>query len=151
MSPSVLVVDDQQEILELLVSALSAEGYRVVTTSSVREFWDAHADMSADLFIVDLTLPDGNGFAIIRELRRQTDRGIIILSGRGDETDHVLGLELGADDYVTKPFRMRELTARVNAVCGAARRPERRPRPPPPRHLPHRQRHRSTWNSTAIG
>jgi two-component system, OmpR family, response regulator len=128
MSPSVLVVDDQQEILELLVSALSAEGYRVVTTSSVREFWGAHAGMSADLFIVDLTLPDGNGFAIIRELRRQTDRGIIILSGRGDETDHVLGLELGADDYVTKPFRMRELTARVNAVL---RRSAQAAAPPP--------------------
>jgi two-component system torCAD operon response regulator TorR len=113
---SVLVVDDQEDILDLLDSALSAEGYRVVKTTSVREFWDAHAGMSAALFIVDLTLPDGNGFGIIRALRRQTDRGIIILSGRGDEADHVLGLELGADDYVTKPFRIRELTARVNAV-----------------------------------
>lgn len=116
MSPSVLVVDDQQDILELLETALSAEGYRVVTTASVRDFWAEHARVAADVFIVDLTLPDGNGFAIIRELRRKTDAGIIILSGRGDETDHVLGLELGADDYVTKPFRVRELTARVNAV-----------------------------------
>lgn len=112
----ILAVDDQVDVLNLLSSALTAEGYSVSTARTVQEFWTEHARVSPDLCIVDLTLPDGNGLSIVRQLRRQSDRGIIILSGRDDETDHVLGLELGADDFVNKPFRLRELIARVNAV-----------------------------------
>ncbi|MGC5198687.1 response regulator transcription factor, partial [Aphanothece microscopica] len=115
MIPKVLVLDDEAAIRQLLSEALGAEGYRVVCVETVRAFWDENVRAPGDLYIVDLTLPDGSGFPVVRELRRQTDRGIIILSGRDDETDHVLGLELGADDYVTKPVRVRELTARVNA------------------------------------
>lgn len=121
--PNILVVDDQDDIRNLLTAALSSEGYSVATVATVQEFWDEHARLSPDLCIVDLTLPDGNGLSIVRELRRGSDRGIIILSGRGDETDHVLGLELGADDYVDKPFRLRELTARVNAVIRRLQKP----------------------------
>jgi two-component system torCAD operon response regulator TorR len=116
MLPTILAVDDEVEVLNLLETALSSEGFSVVTAGTIAEFWLRDAAVDADLYIVDLTLPDGNGFSVIRELRRRGDRGIIILTGRGDETDQVLGLELGADDYVTKPFRLRELTARVNAV-----------------------------------
>lgn len=68
------------------------------------------------MFIVDVMLPDGNGMQIARELRQTTDAGIVLLTGQAEEMDQVLGLELGADDYVTKPFRVRELRARVNAV-----------------------------------
>lgn len=115
-APRILVVDDQDDVRDLLSTALTNEGYRVTTAATVQEFWAEHGQSEPDLCIVDLTLPDGNGLSIVRQLRRQSEKGIIILSGRGDETDHVLGLELGADDYVDKPFRLRELTARVNAV-----------------------------------
>lgn len=116
MLPRILAVDDEAEILNLLEAGLSAEGFAVATAGSIAEFWARESDFEADMYIVDLTLPDGNGFSVIRELRRRGDKGIIVLTGRGDETDQVLGLELGADNYVTKPFRLRELSARVNAV-----------------------------------
>jgi DNA-binding response OmpR family regulator len=69
-----------------------------------------------DIFIIDVMLPDANGMNVARDLRQSTEAGIILLTGRDEEMDHVLGLELGADDYVTKPFRLREFRARVNAV-----------------------------------
>lgn len=114
--PCVLAVDDEPEILGLIVKSLESEGFRVVTATSVADFWLRNADCDPDVYLVDLTLPDGNGFNVIKEIRRTSDRGILVLSGRESETDHVVGLEIGADDYVTKPFRMRELAARVNAV-----------------------------------
>lgn len=113
--PLIVVIDDERAILALLSTALSAEGYDVRTAGSVAEL--RHLD-TADtrVAIIDLSLPDGNGLSLVKEFRRKDDCGIIILTGRNDETDQVLGLEIGADDYVTKPFRLRELVARVNAV-----------------------------------
>ncbi len=116
MKPLILAIDDEPGILELLRMSLETEGYVVLTTSTIAEFRALQAQNDVAVFLVDLTLPDGNGFALIKELRLSTNRGIIILTGRASETDHVVGLEIGADDYVTKPFRVRELTARVNAV-----------------------------------
>lgn len=115
-TPCVLAVDDEPGVLSLISTALSSEGFDVVTAGSVAEFWRRDADCDADIYLVDITLPDGNGFNIVKELRRTTSRGILVLSGRGSETDHVVGLEIGADDYINKPFRLRELAARVNAV-----------------------------------
>lgn len=112
----VLAVDDDPEVLRLISAALSVEGFTVLTASSIKEFWEKDAKLEIDIYIVDITLPDGSGFNVIKELRAITNRGVIVLSGRGSETDHVVGLELGADDYVTKPFRLRELAARVNSV-----------------------------------
>lgn len=115
-SPCVLAVDDEPDILDLISAALEAESYEVVTARSVAEFWSRNAECDPDVYVVDISLPDGTGFNVVKELRRTSDRGIIVLSGRDSETDHVLGLEIGADDYVNKPFRIRELAARVNAV-----------------------------------
>ncbi len=100
----------------LLRTALSDAGYDVLTAASVREFDEISQDHHVDVYLVDVGLPDGNGFSLVRDLRPRTDSGIILLTGRDNETDHVVGLELGADDYVTKPFRPRELCARVGAV-----------------------------------
>jgi two-component system torCAD operon response regulator TorR len=114
--PCVLAVDDEPDILALISTALEAESFEVATAGSVAEFWSRNDTCDADVYVVDITLPDGTGFNIVKELRRTSNRGVIVLSGRGSETDHVVGLEIGADDYVTKPFRLRELAARVNAV-----------------------------------
>jgi len=114
--PRVLALDDEPAIRALLSEALAAEGYTVLTAGTIGEFWDIHEGFEPHVVIVDLSLPDGIGFSVVKRLRQNSNTGIIILSGRGSETDHVLGLELGADDYVTKPFRRRELAARVGAV-----------------------------------
>lgn len=114
--PRILAVDDEPALLELLAMALEREGYGIDMVGTVGEFRDHVRQNEYDLFIIDLTLPDGNGLNLIREIRPTTSAGIIILTGRGEETDQVVGLEIGADDYVTKPFRPRELAARVNAL-----------------------------------
>lgn len=114
--PSILALDDEQEMLEVLETALVREGYSFAGATNIGAFQTRLAERDYDIFIVDLTLPDGNGLNVVRDLRGQSNAGIIILTGRGGEIDHVLGLEIGADDYVTKPFRPRELAARVNAV-----------------------------------
>jgi two-component system, OmpR family, response regulator len=116
MRPRVLAVDDDKAILGLLETALDIEGYDVTGCTSISDFKDLVERSDFDLFLIDVTLPDGSGFSLVKELRKSTDRGIILLTGRSSETDQVVGLEIGADDYVTKPFRLRELAARVNAV-----------------------------------
>lgn len=128
MKPKLLVVDDDPDILTLLNNALSGEGYDITTTSSAAEFRAAARDGDFEIFMIDVTLQDGNGFSLVKELRQSSDCGIILLTGRTSETDHVVGLEIGADDYVTKPFRIRELAARVNAVH--RRTSQRAPSPP---------------------
>lgn len=116
MKPKVLAVDDEEAILSLLDAALSDEGYDVLTAATAAEFRRLQAENRIDVFLIDVGLTDGNGFALVKELRHSSNAGIILLTGRTSETDHVVGLEIGADDYVTKPFRIRELAARVNAV-----------------------------------
>lgn len=116
MKLKVLAIDDEKAILSMLQAALEDEGFDLSTAESVQQFREADASGDFDLYLVDVTLRDGNGLTIVRELRQKSDRGIIVLSGRTSETDRVLGLELGADDYVTKPFRVRELAARMNAL-----------------------------------
>lgn len=133
MKPTVLAVDDDPGILGILSIALGSEGYRVLTAETIDSFRSQWATEDVDIFLVDLSLPDGSGFALIKELRLETEKGVIILSGRAGETDHVLGLEIGADDYVTKPFRIRELCSRVNAVF---RRSRHSSRPDPGRAQP---------------
>lgn len=116
MKPAVLVVDDEAEIRRLLESALGAEGYQVLTAETVAQFRALDSAHNPDIYLIDVTLPDGNGFSLLKDLRQVTDKGIIMLTGRADEMDHVIGLEIGADDYITKPFRLRELCSRVNAL-----------------------------------
>jgi two-component system response regulator RegX3 len=112
--PAVLVVDDEPAIRESLAFALRRDGFEISEAASLRE---ARAGVaSADLIILDLVLPDGNGLEFLRSLRARTDVPVIILTSRDEETDRVVGLEIGADDYVLKPFSPREVAARVRAV-----------------------------------
>ncbi len=112
----VLVLDDDPDILNEVSEALTREGYDVVTARDAREMWAATEKQDIDLFILDLMLPGDSGLNLARGIRRKSDVGIIIATGKTEETDRVVGLEIGADDYITKPFSPRELAARVKSV-----------------------------------
>ena len=116
MVKKILVVDDKQELRTLLKSYLTQEGFEVVTAADGREALFVARDGKPDLIILDLMMPEMGGYDFMRAYNREADTPIIILTARLEENDKVLGLELGADDYVTKPFSPRELTARVRAV-----------------------------------
>ena len=113
---SILVVDDDAQIRQLVAKLLRDNGFRVTPARDAREFREALAGGTIDLVILDLMLPGTNGFELCKELRRTSSLPVIMLSARGAETDRVVGLEIGADDYIAKPFGARELVARVNAV-----------------------------------
>lgn len=119
----ILVVDDQQEICDLVREYLSDEGFRVSVANDGAGLRDAFGRESIDLVILDLMLHREDGLQLARELRSQSDVGIIMLTGRGETVDRIIGLEMGADDYLSKPFHLRELLARVRSVLrrGAAR------------------------------
>ena len=114
----ILVVEDEDEIAEPLVEGLRREGFEVTRTSTGGA---ALAAPLPDLVLLDLRLPDIDGMEVCRQLRVRSDVPIIIVSARGEEIDRVVGLELGADDYVVKPFGFRELLARIRAVTRRAR------------------------------
>jgi len=112
----VLVVDDEREVREILRTALEREGYAVAEAADGDTALASFRGRRPDLVILDLGLPGTPGIDVLRHLRSSQNVPVIILSGHGDETDRVLGLELGADDYVTKPFSPREVAARVRTV-----------------------------------
>lgn len=112
----VLVVDDERPIVEALAYNLRKEGYVVLTANSGEEGLHLARAGKPDVIILDIMLPAASGFQVCRVLRRESDVPIIMLTAKGEESDRVLGLELGADDYVTKPFSIRELVARVKSV-----------------------------------
>jgi DNA-binding response OmpR family regulator len=114
-SPSLLVVDDDPAILELLRFNLTKAGYRLLTAATGREATLILETSHPDLVVLDLMLPDLSGFDICRRLRERSKAPVIILSARYQESDRVRALEVGADDYMTKPFSPRELLARVKA------------------------------------
>ena len=116
MKAKVLVLDDEPLILELLQTSLSQDGFNVLCANSEKEFWNTVKLHEINLFLLDLNLPDGNGLNIAKKIRETSNVGIIILSGRTDEIDRIVSLELGADDYVTKPYSPRELSARITSV-----------------------------------
>ena len=111
-----LVVDDDAEILELLRRYFVAQDFEVCTAVDGSEMRGVLARTSIDLVLLDLGLPGEDGFALTRQLHEQWAGPVIIITGRGESVDRVIGLELGADDYVTKPFDLRELLARVRSV-----------------------------------
>ena len=113
---TILVVDDQANIRTLVEMYLSQEGFRVVTARDGREALFLARQEKPDLIILDLMMPQMGGYEFLSAHRRERDTPVILLTARVEENDRVLGLELGADDYVTKPFSPRELTARVRAV-----------------------------------
>jgi two-component system, OmpR family, alkaline phosphatase synthesis response regulator PhoP len=112
----VLVVDDEPAIVEIVRDYLVDAGYRVSSARSGEEALAVFRSVLPDLIVLDLGLPGVDGLDVARAVRRSSSVPIIVLTARGDETDRIVGLELGADDYVTKPFSPRELLARVRAV-----------------------------------
>ena len=120
MAKTILVVDDEKRLVSLVESYLKQEGYRVITAYNGREALDVARRQSPDLIILDLKMPEMDGHEIIEAYRRERNTPIILLTARVEEQEQVIGLELGADDYVTKPFRPRELMARVRAVLRRA-------------------------------
>ena len=122
MSPSVnapvhlAVLDDEVDITRLLGNYLGSQGFRVSQVQSGRMLLELMAADAPALVLLDLGLPGEDGFAIARQLREHWHCGLVIVTGRGDAVDKVVGLEVGADDYVTKPFDLRELLARIRAV-----------------------------------
>lgn len=115
-SGNILVVEDEQAIAETIVYALGTEGFETVWRTTGRAALEVLASQSVALVVLDVGLPDMNGFDVCRELRRQHAVPVIFLTARSDEVDKIVGLELGADDYMAKPFSPRELTARIRAI-----------------------------------
>jgi len=113
---TVLVVDDDPNVIEVVVECLESGGYLVLASVNGTQALEILDKSNVDLVIVDLGLPDIDGLELTRSIKTKSRAGIIILSGRTDTTDKVVGLEIGADDYLTKPFELRELLARVRSV-----------------------------------
>ncbi|MCU7959967.1 MAG: response regulator [gamma proteobacterium symbiont of Bathyaustriella thionipta] len=117
----ILVVDDDAEIRQLLQSYLHRNGYQVSLAAEGKAMWNVLQQAHIDLIVLDLMLPGVDGLELCRELRAQCKIPIIMLTARGDEMDRILGLEMGADDYLTKPFSARELLARIKVVLRRVR------------------------------
>src|ERR1700687_1614995 len=115
-SPHILIVDDHREIRDLVSRALSKDGFRVSVAADGRAMRKTLADSRIDLILLDLMLPGEDGLSLCRTLRTLSNIPIIMLTAKGEEIDRVIGLEMGADDYLPKPFGSRELVARIRAV-----------------------------------
>lgn len=115
-APSIVLVEDDPPLRMLIARALTENGYDVRPAATGAEMWVALQNAPADLVVLDIMLPGTNGIELLRRLRRESDVPVIFISARTSEADRVVGLELGADDYLPKPFGTRELVARVNAV-----------------------------------
>jgi DNA-binding response OmpR family regulator len=116
MARTILVVDDETTLRETLVDALEAEGFRVVAAADGREALALFRSERPDLILLDLMLPELSGVEVCRIIRAESSVPIVMLTAKDSELDKVVGLELGADDYVTKPFSLRELSARIRAL-----------------------------------
>ena len=120
---TILLVEDERSIREPLAEALRSEGFETSVAGTAAEALEL-AGQAPDLILLDVMLPDGSGFEVCRELRASSRVPIIMLTARGEEADRVVGLELGADDYVVKPFSAREVVARIRAVLRRTTAPE---------------------------
>lgn len=119
--PSVLLVEDEQSIAEPFAHALARNGFRVTVARSGAEALELASSIDPDVVLLDLALPDGDGRDVCRQLRRASDVPIVIVTASGTVVDRVVGLELGADDYVVKPFAVGEVVARIRAVLRRGR------------------------------
>ena len=126
MRTRILVVEDESTISEPLAESLEREGFEAEVAATLAGAREAIRRELPDLVLLDVMLPDGDGRDLAREIRRASDVPIVMLTARGEEIDRVLGLELGADDYVVKPFSSRELTARIRAIMRRGREREQR-------------------------
>jgi DNA-binding response OmpR family regulator len=122
-SPTILLVDDEEAVQKLLTYPLEREGYRVVSARDGEEALARFAAESPDLVVLDIMLPRVDGLEVCKRLRARSTVPIIMLTARDDELDKVVGLELGADDYITKPFSIREFRSRVRALLRRAKLP----------------------------
>jgi two-component system response regulator RegX3 len=113
---TILMVEDEESITVPLAEALEREGFDTQVTGTVQEALELTEGALPDLVLLDVMLPDGSGYDVCRRLRERSQVPIIMLTARGEETDRIVGLELGADDYVVKPFSAREVAARIRAV-----------------------------------
>jgi DNA-binding response OmpR family regulator len=113
---TILVVDDERNIIELVRLYLEQAGFAVAEARDGREALEQHARLDPDLVVLDLMLPELDGMEVTREIRRRGETPILMLTARGEDIDRIIGLELGADDYLPKPFNPRELVARAKAI-----------------------------------
>jgi DNA-binding response OmpR family regulator len=128
--PTILLVEDERSIAEPFAGALTREGFEPVIAGTARAALELFRRHDPQLVLLDIALPDGDGREVCRELRRESAVPIIMLTARGTETDRVVGLELGADDYVVKPFSSAEVIARIRAVLRRSSRDAATPDPP---------------------
>jgi two-component system OmpR family response regulator len=117
----ILIVDDDADIRDLLGDYLAKNGYRASVAADGKAMWAALARGKVDLIVLDLMLPGEDGLTLCRKLRGEADTPVIMLTSLGEETDRIVGLEMGADDYLSKPFSPRELVARIKSVLRRAR------------------------------
>jgi two-component system response regulator RegX3 len=122
---TVLLVEDESSITEPLAESLGRDGFETKVATTAAEALELAARIQPDLVLLDVMLPDGSGLDVCRELRQRSQVPIIMLTARGEEADRVVGLELGADDYIVKPFSAREVGARIRAVLRRADSPSR--------------------------
>jgi DNA-binding response OmpR family regulator len=127
MSQKILIVDDEPAVTDLLVYNLRKANYVVLTAADGREALNVARQSTPDLILLDLMLPGMDGLEVCRELRKTSDVPIIMITALSEEIDRVVGLELGADDYISKPFSVRELLARIKAVLRRVVQPEQKP------------------------
>lgn len=132
-SDCVLIVDDDPEIRRLLIDYLARNGFDAVAARDGREMWQALDRHAVDLVVLDLMLPDTDGLTLCRDLRAKSNIPVLMLTARGEETDRIVGIEMGADDYLVKPFNPRELLARIKSIL-------RRTRALPPNMRPEKVR-----------
>jgi DNA-binding response OmpR family regulator len=148
MAQTVLVVDDEPQIVRLVRAYLEEAGFRVVTASDGQEALYVARHEKPDLVVLDILMPRMDGLEFTRRIRSERNVPIIMLTARADETDRIVGLEMGADDYVTKPFSPREIVARVRAVL---RRAQAQPELPPVLHVGSLVLDRTTHRVTVSG
>ena len=127
MEMKLLLVEDEPSMLEEIQAYLQREGFRVLSARTGREALAVAESEKPDLVVLDWMLPEKSGIEVCRELRQTSNCGIIMVTARSDESDKILGLEIGADDYLTKPFSLRELASRVRSILRRLRGPEERP------------------------
>ena len=128
MEETVLLVDDDAALLEVMSIVLSSEGYRVVTAADGAEALREVGRESLDLVVLDIMLPKVSGFEVLKKIREKSDVPVVMLTAKSQSVDKVVGLELGADDYITKPFDTKELLARIRAILRRFSRQEGRSR-----------------------
>lgn len=117
---TLLIVDDEQKVLDVIQPYLEKEGFRIITAKTGKEALHKIQTSSPQLVVLDWMLPELSGLEVCRQVRKQSNIPIIMLTAKTDESDRVMGLELGADDYITKPFSLRELSARIRSVLRRA-------------------------------